>query len=207
MSNSPKTPRRDAVLKNIPAGDPRREQIAEWLAADGWESCAQQCFSQLAIAVNGQPVSRNMIYEAVRFWRQQEHFETMQQRAMDQARLEAERQGGMTAAQLEEATDRSFIALAASTVDLENPDFTDYKELRFLRIRDQESKGNARIAEAKLLQKDKQLEQAEKSLAMAQRKLELLEAKAKEATEVAHDSKLTPAQQAERMREIFKRPA
>lgn len=184
MKTPGKAPRRDAVLKNIPEGDPRREQIAEWLAADGWESCAQQCYSQLGISVDGKPVSRSMVYEAVKFWRQQEHFASMLQRAANQAQLMSE-QKEMTAVEIQQATDAVFVAMAAEEAEASG-NSKDLREWRYLQIRAQEASGNARIAELKLQQKDKQIAQAERNLGLAERRVKLLEdnaAKAKAALE------------------------
>ena len=75
---------------------------------------------------------------------------------------------------MEEAFDRHMISLAAVA---EDPAL--YKELRYLRIADQTSKSNARIAEEKLKRKDAEI-------ALAVRRMNLLEenaAKAKQALE------------------------
>lgn len=162
MSISKRKPkvRRDAKLKDLP--EHYRVQIAGWLKEDGWQSCLQRIASELQIQAG-----KTALYEALAYWESEEEFNGYEAIARAQAELEARaKSGGMTPQQMEEAVDRNFVMIAAQKRDSEL-----YEKLRYLRIRDQESKGNAKINQVKLDQKDKQIAQKDQEIWMAREKL------------------------------------
>lgn len=161
--SKPRKTRRDAKLERLTPE--QRTAVESWLAEDGAQSCVQRLSSELGITV-----SQSTLYETLARWRAERKFSAIELIARAQAEQEAAARGGLTTEQMEEAIDRHFIGLAAVAED------TDlYKELRYLRIADQTAKSNARIAEAKLEQKDKQIAQKDRDLGLAERRVKLLE--------------------------------
>jgi len=159
--------RRDAKLEAL--SEAQRAQVESWLAEDGAQCCLQRISAELGLTV-----SQTTLYETLARWRAARRFSQLELIARAQAEQEAASRGGLSVAQMEEAFDRHMISLAAVA---EDPAL--YKELRYLRIADQTSKSNARIAEEKLKRKDAEI-------ALAVRRMNLLEenaAKAKQALE------------------------
>jgi len=188
---SPRKIRRDDRLKGLP--DAQRAQVIDWFAQDGVDSCLQRITSELGITT-----SQTSLYEALAYWRAQARFSKFQSLAMAQADLESEARGGMSADQMQEAVDRNFIMLAAETEDTEL-----YKELRLLRIRDQESKSTGRIAEAKLKQGAAKIAQKDRDLSLAERRVAVLEKKISDAQKTLSDPSLSMPEREARMKEMF----
>lgn len=193
QDGSPRKIRRDAKLKAL--GHEQRKQVAEWCEQAGWQVCLQRIALQLGIQT-----TRSKLYEALAFWRTEEQFASFRALARAQAELEAAEKGGLSPEQMEEAVDRHFLGLATLKQD---PKL--YQDIRYLRVADQSAKANARIAEAKLKQGDAKIAQKNADLALAERRVALLEAKARQALETVEDGKLSDAEKAARIREIFKR--
>lgn len=171
----PRKIRRDAKLKELPV--PQRVLIAGWLKEDGWQSCLQRMRSELQLSAG-----KSALYEALAYWETEAEFDAFEAMARAQAELESRGRGGMTADEMQEATDRNFIAIAAARKDTKL-----YTDLRYMRIADQSVKSQGRIAEAKLKQGAAKIAQKDRDLSLAERRVRLLEenqVKAKAALEV-----------------------
>lgn len=190
MSN-PRKLRRDAALSGL--SPEQRARIASWLEEDGWQSCCQRIKAEMGIEIG-----KTALYRSLARWATEEQFDAFQFLAIGQAEAEADRVGGMSVAEMEEAIDRHFLTLAAQKRDPEL-----YKDVRYMQIAQRSAKANAEIAQAKLQQGERKLRQKDQDLAMAERKLAMLEAKEKAGKETLQSTELSEAEQIAKMKEIF----
>lgn len=188
MPATPKRPRkirRDAKLLNLPERD--RKVIAGWLQSDGVASCLQRIASQYQIQC-----SQTTLYEAIAFWDSQERRDRVRAKALAQIESEAEEKG-YSPQQRMAALDRRMAEIFAA-----EDQHKEYQDARYLIIADESARTKAELSRLKIAQKDK-------DIALTERRVVILEKKIAEAEKALGDKSLTGAEQAARIREIFKK--
>ena len=171
----PRKVRRDARLYELP--EFQRRDVAAWLKNQGIEECCAQIEGHFGIKA-----SHAAVYRAMAFWRREERFNSLAAAAQAQLDLEADlaEEDGLSAEELQEAVDRSCIARALEIAE-ETGDFTLYKELRYLSIAALNARTQARLAEAKIRHDEAKLKQRDREIDLQGKKLALAKtAKTKE---------------------------
>lgn len=193
--------RRDATVKKLDGA--QRAQVLEWLEQDGWESCAQRIFAELHICSPkdpAKPVGKAAIYDAVNYWAAQAITDEMFSFRDAQAELMAEFKPG-DAKLAREFGEFSLLQRANKTQD---------KDIFATAASAQDSRRRLDLDElsgkTKARQKDAQIKQKDRDLSLAERRVVILEKKIAEAEKALGDKSLTGAEQAARIREIFKKP-
>jgi hypothetical protein len=193
--SKPRKPRSDSKLKNLP--EDVQDRIVDWCRNDSLQSACSRCASELHPPIK---TTIQSLSEFLSWWKLQRTFRQADQfarTAMDELRREfpdAHPEKIAAAGQL------FFTMQAANTNDADL-----FKELEYLRVRKEEAANNARIAELKLSQKDRQLTQKDAEIALALRRVELLEKKLQDAQQALDDKSISAEEQAARIREIFKK--
>ena len=120
----------------------------------------------------GIQASRAAVYRAMAYWRREERFNSLAAAAQAQLDLEAElaEEDGLSAEELQAAVDRSCIARALEIAE-ETGDFTLYKELRYLSIAERDSRTRAKLAEAKIRHDEAKLQQRDREIDLQTKKL------------------------------------
>lgn len=176
MSTPNRKVRRDATLKKLRG--PQRQQVIEWLEADGPDSCAQRIFSELGIASPkdpSKPISIQTIYEALAFWR----VETELVQAFAEMDAQTELMAKFRPGDAKLAREfGEFIFLQAANRTKNDKLFavatTAADKRRSLDLQEN-------IGQTKARQKDAQIRQKDTDLQLAERRVVLLEDNAKKA--------------------------
>jgi hypothetical protein len=166
-------PRSDSKLKNLP--EDVQERIAGWCQEDGLQSACSRCAAELQPPVQTNPTSLGEFYA---WWRLQRTFRQADSFAREAEEMLKEEFPDATPEKIAAAGQLVFTMQATNAGDADT-----FKELEYLRVRKEEAQHNARIAELKIQQKDKQIAQKEKDIALATRRVEMLEANAAKAKE------------------------
>ncbi len=156
--------RRDAVLKKLESA--QRKQVLEWLEQDGEESARQRILSELHIASPqdpAKPVSRQTLYDAVNYWAAQEITDEMfsfrdaqadlfKQFRPDDAKLAREFGEFALLQRANKSQDKDIFTVASMAQD----------SRRRLDLEEKSAEFKGKVANAKLLQKDRDFLLAEK---------------------------------------------
>lgn len=182
--------RKSAKILNLP--EEKRALINRWFNDEGADACLKRLKEEMDITI-----SRSCLYDTHAKWRTDALYDSFHATALAVAEREA-KEKGFTPEQMEEAVDRNFIMLAANSENVEL-----YLQLRRLRVADQKAKRQNDLAEAKLKQGAKALEQKDKALELSERRVALLAQKIEEAKQVTQSETLSAEERAQRVREIL----
>lgn len=174
--------RTDSILGNLPSD--RQEQIAEWIRTcpegDRYDYAREQ------LAADGVKVARTTVVDWFRGWRLRQSISSADSFALQVQDALKALNLGLTTDQLDAAGQLVFTNKA-----LEAEDPKEFREMEYLRLAKQ-------TAATKGRQKDQEI-------ALAERRVAVLEKKISDAAETVENSKLSDAEKAARLREIFKR--
>ena len=184
----PRKVRRDARLYELP--EFQRRDVAAWLKEQGIEGCCGQIEGHFGIKA-----SRAAVYRALAYWRREERFGSLAAAAQAQLDLEADlgEEDGISAEELQEAVDRSCIARALEIAE-ETGDFTLYKELRYLSIAALNARTQAKLAEAKIRHDEAKLKQRDREIDLQTKKLALARTAKKAKAETEPDGLISDEQ-------------
>jgi hypothetical protein len=177
--------RSDSPLKNLP--EERQEQIVEWCNTLKTADCAGGYkFAKEQLAADGIKASEGALSEFYSWWHLRRDFQRNDSLTRDFEELLKKEFPAAAPGKIQEFGQTFFTMQAAAKRDSK-----EFREMEYLRLSKETGITKAR-------QKDQEL-------ALATRRVELLERKIAEATETVESSKLSDAQKAERLREIFKK--
>ena len=199
MKDRPK-PKSNAVLKNLPRE--RQEQIAEWCAkenerdSDGHSisKTGGLAFAQQQLSQDGLKVSLTTLSEFFSWWQLEEDLDTSFAREEQILKKTGDKRKAREAGEALllrlgiVKQDAKMILTAAKVHDAR----------RHLDLQEESGKTKARQGDAKIVQK--QLD-----IGLAERRVKLLEKKAADALQTVDNTKLSDAEKAARIREIFKK--
>lgn len=190
--------RSDSILGNLP--EERQAQIAQWIMecteGDRYE------FARAQLASDGVKVSRSALADWFKGWRLRQRIASADSLALKVQDTLKALNIGLTQDQISEA---GQIAFQSEALSAENA--KEFREMEYLRVTRESARTKAKHDAEKIAISKAKLSQKEREIEMALRKLTLLEKKAAEAAATASDSKLSDAEKAARIREIFKTDA
>lgn len=201
MDADPK-PKSNAVLKTLP--EDRQAQIAEWcmrpndVDAETGKPIPKTgglAYARMQLAADGVAISIAQLGEFFSWWRRRQRYCSALSASEHQRELmEAFRPGDLDLAR----EFAEFTLLQAANEQADPKLFATVANA-------QDSRRMLTQREKQIAQKDRQITQKDKDLALAERRVAVLEQKMKEAQAALDDKTISAAEQAARIREIFKK--